>query len=185
MAALTGNWLIDDLNEIAESLGVETSAAPLPPNYIRHTLRAIKYAAAGDRPERPKSLGPLEPIDERYDGMAHFIKNRQHMAPVPPNKGITKQEFRVEEEGVEILGWTEVPFDAATGQEGSPLPEFWAEVGKTISRQVRYTRDDGTVSQVMGWDLEMIDNFTGPMVDPADLGATEQIDEVEQDARPT
>jgi len=122
--------------------------------------------------------------------MAHFIKNRQHMAPVPvPNDPnglrVVKQELRVTEDGVEILPWTEVAFDPTTGEEQPPLPEFWAEVDKTVGREARYTYSDGTVTDPFAESYVQVDNYSPPTPAPQDLGEADQIDEVDADTRPS
>jgi hypothetical protein len=150
---------------------------------LQDLVRQVLWSLS-DHP-RPKGFGVVDPLDERYEGMAHFIKNRQHMASVPTGKNVTKQELHVLEDGAEILAWTEVAFDPATGEEQPPLPEFWAEVGKTVTREVRYTYQDGFVTAPFSENFQQEDNFTPDQPAPMDVGEADQIDEVEADVRPT
>lgn len=117
--------------------------------------------------------------------MTHYIRNRQHMAPVPLGRGIAKQELRVSVGEEELVPWTEVSFNAETGEEIPPLPEYWAAVDEQVTLEVRYTSVDGAVSEAFMESYMQVDNYTPPAPAPSDLGVTEQVDELESETRPT
>lgn len=160
-------------------------------NSIEAILRMMLNAQIGP-PVVPEGLGDREELEvksgfelQKENAMAHYIKNRQHMQPVPMGKDIVRQSLVVLEDGTEIFRDDDVAFDAATGEETPPLPEFWAEVGKNIDRQITYYRADGSASTPGSFPYVQEDQFTAPLPAPADAGATEQIDEQESDTRPT
>lgn len=141
----------------------------------------------------PTSLGESEQIDSELSKevrgtMGHFINVKQHFDPVPADRitaGIVKQHLVVTEDGVEILNKNDIGFDPSTGIEVEPLPTYWAEVGKAIKRTLTYVDAAGVETPPFVQDTTQEDNFTSPVLGPVNIGAEEQIGEVDADTRPT